>query len=262
MKFNLLIICLILQNLSVAQSTHNFYLKGGLNFINTKETRFQSNFRNGFGVNTALGYDKLTEKAIHRMSILFAFTQPGKGNVSFSNVLQPELRYEYLRHTKYKNLAIGGYADIGTILAIRGGNWVNDNVISFCIWSSLGVSSQYEKPIKLGSKNLTWQTQFSLPLATYLVRPSYTFPYTDNYLQNEVFQFGTEGLAQKIITGGKFAFWDKFLNIKFQTGLMLPSINQKWIFGLQYEFNYLQTQELKPLFQSVHQINFIIKKHK
>ena len=55
----------------------------------------------------------------------------------------------------------------------------------------------------MGSKLATWETRVSMPIVTYLIRPSYTFPYTDKYLEKDVFQFSKKGLAQNIITSGK-----------------------------------------------------------
>ena len=154
---------------------------------------------------------------------------------------------------------IGGYYDIGTLLNFRRGVWADENSINYTIWSSLGISSQYNKPIKFNDKQINWNTKFSVPLLTYLVRPSYTFPYPDNYLENGVFNFDQSGLGSEIITGGKFVSFDKFLNMGFQTGFSLPTNNKNWELGLNYSFNYLQTNELKPVFQSMHLINFTTK---
>jgi hypothetical protein len=225
----------------------------------TKETHYTSNFKNGIGYNVQIGYERQSSKSINRFSVLFLQSSQGKGNVSFSNILRPEIRYEHLRKINESGLYIGGYYDIGTLLNFRRGVWADENSINYTLWSSLGISSQYNKPVKFNNKQINWNTKFSVPLLTYLVRPSYTFPYPDNYLENGVFNFDQSGLGNKIITGGKFVSFDKFLNIGFQTGLSLPTNNQKWELGVNYSFNYLQTSELKPVFQSMHLINFTTK---
>jgi hypothetical protein len=239
--------------------SNSYFLNFGLAIPSTKETHYTSNFRNGIGYNVQIGYERQSSKSINRFSVLFLQSKQGKENLSFSNILRPEIRYEHLRKINESGLSIGGYFDIGTLLNFRRGTWADENSINYTMWSSFGFSSQYEKSIKLKDKKINWNSKFSVPLMTYLIRPSYTFPYTDNYLENGVFSFDRSGLSKKIVTGGKLVSLDKFLNIGFQTGFSFPTNNNKWELGVNYSLNYMQTNELKPIFQSVHLINLTTK---
>lgn len=239
--------------------TNSWFINFGIALPSTKETHYSSNFRKGIGCNVELGFERNTSKSIHQISLLFLQAPQGKGNISYSNLLKPQIRYEHLRKISDSGLNIGGYFDVGTLLNFRRGSWANENKINYTIWSSLGIGIQYNKPLQVKKRQLKWNTKFSVPFLTYLIRPSYTFPYSDNYLQNGVFSFDRSGLGEKIVTGGQLVTLNKFLNLGFQTGVTLPTENRNWEFGLNYSFNYLQTNEIKPVFQSTHLLNFIAK---
>jgi hypothetical protein len=241
------------------ETMQSIFLNVGLNFLNNKETHYTSNFRNGIGYNILIGYEHKTQNSINRISVVFINTKTGKGNISTSNLLQPELKYEHLRILSTSGVSIGGYLDFGSLLNFRNGKWASENSTNYTIWSSLGLSTQYQKAVHIGTQKLNWNTRFSIPAFSYLIRPSYTFPYTDNYLQNNVFEFDRTGLGSKILTGGRFVFLNKFLKTQFQTGFTIPTKNNKWEFGVNYAFDYLQTNELKPVFQFGHQINLTTK---
>lgn len=245
---------------SIGQGTNkSVFLNVGLNFLNNKETHYTSNFRNGIGYNILIGYEYKTQNSINNISLTFLNAKTGNGNISTSNLLQPELIYEYLRTIPKSGISIGGYLDFGSLLNFRSGKWAAENSTNYTIWSSLGLSTQYQKAVNIGTQKLNWNTRFSIPAFSYLIRPSYTFPYTDNYLQNNVFEFDRTGLGSRILTGGRFAFLDKFLKTQFQTGFTIPTKNNKWELGLNYVFDYLQTNELKPVFQFGHQLNLTTK---
>lgn len=239
--------------------SQSYFLNFGVAIPSTKETHFTSNFRRGVGYNVQMGYERKSLKSTNRFSVLFLQANQGKGNISYSTILRPEIKYEHLRSINENGLWIGGYYDIGTLLNFRRGIWGSEKGINYTIWSSVGVSSQYNKQIRLMDKQFRWNTRFSIPILTYLIRPSYTFPYPDNYLQSGVFSFDRNGLGKKIVSGGNFVTFDKFLNVSFQTGISIPTENKKWEFGINYSFNYMQTNELKPVFQPIHSLNFNIK---
>ncbi len=260
-KYLIFIVFIFITTWSTAQTNQNFYIGGGLTQQSTRESRFTSNFRQGLGQKVLMGYEKNTLKRINKIDISFNHVNIGEGNISRAKSLQPEIRYEHLRLLKNPKIALGSYVDIGTILSFRN-NWASDSYLSYCIWNSVGLSGRYQKTIALGGRTLIWQTQASMPIVSYLIRPSYTFPYTDNYLENGVFQLDQTGLAGKIITGGSLVLPHKFSNIRFQTALFLPTTNQKWSFGLNYAFDFLRTNEVKPILQTNHSLTFIIKRTK
>jgi len=238
--------------------TNSYFIDFGIALPSTKETHYASNFRNGIGYLVNFGYERNSAKAINRVSVSFMQAAQGKENVSYSNLLRPEVRYEHLRKRDEKNLNLGGYYDVGALLNFRRGSWPSENNINYSIWSSLGLVATYKKLLTLNSKQFSWDTKFSLPLLTYLIRPSYTFPYTDNYLEDGVFNFDRSGLGEKIVTGGNIVTINKFMNVGFQTGIALPSKNERWDYGLTYSFNYFQTNELKPVFQIIHALHLSV----
>lgn len=251
----------ILPLFTTAQDTinHSWFFSNGLAIPSTKETHYSSNFRSGIGYHVQLGYERSSLKSINKISTSFLKASQGKGNVSYSNLLRPQLSYEHLRLLKDKGIHIGGQLDIGSLLNFRRGTWPNENSINYTIWTSIGIAAQYDKSLNIKKRKLSWTTTISAPLLTYLIRPSYTFPYTDNYLESGVFDFGRSGLGKKIITGGKINSLNRFLNLKIQSGIILPFEKSKWQFGISYTYNYLHTNEIKPVFHSVHSVNFIIK---
>ncbi len=184
---------------------------------------------------------------------------PRKLRISFSDNLRPEIKYDYLRII-HKNKAIGGYIDLCSLIAFRRGKGTSENGISYCLWSSLGISAQINKTINISKKTINWNNKVSLPIISYVVRPSYSFPYSDNFIQEGTFNFARSGLAKAIVTGGNLKDITAFSNIRFQTGLNYIADNKKWGYGLHYSFGYLQTKELKPLFQFNHQISLTIQK--
>lgn len=244
-----------------AQNSSNIIVSSGLCFQSTKESRFTANFRDGVGYSALAGYEIINEKSIRRFSIAFIQAKQGKGNISFSNNFRPEIRNEYLIKLT-NNLYLGSYLDIGSLLEFRSGKWTSENSISYCIWSSLGVSTQINKNFSVFNKTMTWKNIFSMPLVSYVIRPSYSFPYTNNFLEQETFNFEREGLGRTIIAGGKIQLTTVFNNIQLKTGLEMSPQNKKWKYGCNYMLSYLQTKELKPLYQFNHQINFIIQKIK
>jgi len=239
------------------ESSNVFLLNFGLALSSTKETHYSSNFRNGIGYTVKLGFEKRTLKAIHRFQTSFLQAAQGKENISYSNLLNPEIRYDFLKVTNKNAVRLGGYLDAGTLLNFRRGAWADENSINYTIWSSLGVVVEYEKNLLLKGTELKWNINFSLPICSYLIRPSYTFPYPDNYLEDNTFNFDRSGLGGKIVTGGDLVTLDKFINLQFRTGLNLPIENIKWVFGIEYAYNYKQTDELKPMFQSIHALSFV-----
>lgn len=261
-KILLFLVLIAISSFLNAQNTHGYFIGVGLTQQRTKEVRFTSNFRNGLGINMSLGYEKTSPKALQKMSLIFLKANQGKENISFTTNLRPELYYEYLKIIGEKGVSIGGHVGLGTILGIKRGVWSPENYISYSIWNSVGISGQYQSPLSISNKIGTWKTQVSMPIVTYLIRPSYTFPYTDNYLENDVFRFSRKGLAQKIITGGNIVLPNKFTNINFQTGIWLPNARKTATFGLQYAFNLYATKEVKPIIQTNHSLNLIIKKGK
>ncbi len=247
-------------NLDAQSKTSNAYwMNHGVAFPSTKETHYTSKYRNGIGYTFQIGYDKQTSRSITGLSFMFLYSSQGKKNISYSTILRPEVKYEFLKSTSRSGLKVGGYYDIGTVLNFRRGIWSIENGINYTIWSSLGFSTQYSKHIKYKEKCIDWNTEFSIPVLSYLIRPSYTFPYTDNYLENEVFNFDRSGLGKSIITGGKLVTLDKFIYLGFQTGVSIPSKNKFWEFGLRYSFKFTQTNEVKPMHQTIHEISFLTK---
>ena len=257
----LLIICLIILSDSAfgQDKINRIFFDLGINYLSNKETHFTSNFRDGVGSRFEIGFERKTPKSINRFSLLGAHTNTGNDNISRSITLQPELRYTHLRSISNKGFQLGGYLDAGTLLNFRQGVWSNENGTNYTIWSSLGLSTQFDKKISFGNRELNWITQFSIPILSYLIRPSYTFPYTDNFLENEVFNFERSGLGEKIITGGSLALLNNFFRPQFQTGFSFSTKNKNWEFGLKYAFDYLQTQEVKPVFQTRHQLSLTSK---
>ena len=252
------IVIIAMITIAKGQTNHVYFISGGLTFQKSKETRFTSNFRSGIGYNVSMGYERQTEKSINRVSLLFIQASQGKSNISFSRNLRPEIRYEYLK--KNKSIDVGGFIDIGSLISFRNGTWANENSISYCMWSSLGISTQFKKSINVFDKKAEWKTCFSSPLLSYLVRPSYSFPYTDNFLTQEKFNLNRTNLRKAIVTSGKFKSIGSFTNIRVQTGVDFVTENKKWSWGINYALGYLQTKEAKPLFQFNHQINFVAQK--
>ena len=260
MKFFLSIALLILiVGQSQAQRDHSFYMTNGLSFQQTKDLRFTSTFRSGLGYNADLVYENQKDSVINRVAALFTFSTQGKSNISYSLNLNPELRYEHLRNWRFPNFYLGAYIDAGSLIAHRFGRWTSDTNISYTIWSSLGVAARYERPLNFKGRQLLWRTHCSLPLLAYVVRPAYSFPYTDNFLEQDQFNFEREGLAGNIIKGGKIKTVGGFTRLHFQTGLLLPTKNNKWALGFAYRLSLLQTNDLKPIYQFTHQLNFIVQ---
>jgi hypothetical protein len=255
MKNRIILIAFLGLISTIAQAQNHFFVQVGVALQNTKEMRIARGFKRSAGSYLNIGYERQTPKSINRISLLFMHSR--RSNVVTFNNLTPEVRYEYLQ--RKGNWAIGGYADVGTMLSLASGAWANENAFSYCIWSSVGASASYEKRI---GQNRVWQTKFSLPVLSYVVRPSYTFPYSDNFLTDEKFDLGRQGLAKAILTGGKLQAIGQFSNIKFSTAIHTTSANKKWDYGLQYQLSYLHASGLKALSQVNHQIGLNIQKIK
>ncbi len=249
-----MVVCLWLISTSVQAQSH-FFVQVGWTIQNIKETRIARDFKRSLGTNVNIGYERQTQKNINRVLVMFMHSR--RSNVVTFNNLTPEIRYEYLQ--RKGNWAIGGYADVGTILSLASGVWAKENGLSYCIWSSVGASARYEKRI---GQNRVWQSAFSLPVLSYVVRPSYMFPYSDNFLTEEKFDLGKRGLAKAILTGCKLQAIGQFSNIKFNTAIYTTSANKKWSYGLQYQMSYLHASGSKALSQVNHQIGLKIQKIK
>jgi len=262
MKFNILFYAGLLFftiNTNAQKINHNLYINDGIDFLSNKESHYTSNLRSGIGYNILIGYERKGGKSINRISLFFLQTKTGKGNLSGSNILHSELKYEHLWKITKKEIYLGAYINIGGLINLRTGYWTKGTKISYAIWSSLGISTQFQKQLIIKKLNINWINKFSFPIVSYLIRPSYAFAYTDNYLYSNVFQRGEKEPANKIITGGKIVSWDKFLKFRYQTEITMPTNNKKWEFGVNYIFDFIQTREIKPMIQTSHQINLITR---
>ena len=244
-----------------AQNGINYGVSFGPNYQTVKESRFNSNFRSGLGISTDLYFGFSNDKAFKTLHASFIFTKVGKELLSPMIALNPELRFEYIPKKRFKAFHIGAYADVGSFLGFRTGPWPDENGISYAIWSSLGLVAHLNKELKNFGNTTYFRFSISNPIVSYLTRPaSVRFPYPDDFLEQENFNFDLDGLGSSILTSGKLKTLDSFVNLKIQTGFEFRLKEGPWHFGIYYGLHYLYVREQLSLVQFNSQINFVIRK--
>lgn len=242
--FSILVVYLSAQNVS------NFWLGIAPSIQTTKETRYTSTFRSGLGYLGTMGYSHINEKRTLFIETSFASATVGASNISSSRNLQPNLQLVYL-FVRPDKINFGPDLQIGSLLQFRNGTTSSNNRISYLIWNSLGVSAS--KAITIG--NTPVMLSASAPLLSYVIRPSYSFPFTDRFLLQENFNFDLENLRSNIIRGGKLRTINSFIHLKLGLGIS-PFRYKKLGMSLRYQFEYLSYLQQKSLFQFTHQLIF------
>jgi len=263
MKIKLILLLLLFSTFLFSQDEkkgkHYFHIDYGLNHQSILEQRFSSLPLHFTGFNTRLAYSWENEKSLQSVTTDFSKTTT-KGKVSlFFNVLNPELRYTNWRLRKDKNIHFGGYWDAGTVLQFPSGNWAGDNEISYTIWSSLGLSALYRKEIQLFNRPFLIKGEASFPLFTYLIRPAYGFPYSENFLQDGIFDFKRTGLGGYIIKSGKLRTVNAFQNVKLNSSLALPLTAKQHQIGLHYQWSFLYAKGEKSISYAQHHLTLFLK---
>lgn len=192
----------------------------------------------------------------------FNSTTIGASNISSTRNLQPNIQFSYLFQRPDK-INFGPDLQIGSLLQFRNGVTSSNNQISYLIWNSLGLS--LNKTFLIGSSERPTPIVIyaSIPLISYIIRPSYSFPFTDRFLEQENYNFDLDNLSSSIIKGGKIRTVNSFIHLKF--GIEAYRFNKKNLgASIKYQINYLSYLKQKSLFQFTHQLifSFIINKRK
>jgi len=246
---------------AIAQNTNSLWIGLSPTVQTTKETRYTSTFRSGLGYVGTLGYSSVNEKRTIFFETEFTSTTLGSSNISSTRNLQPNIQFSYL-FQKAEKVNFGPDLQIGSLLQFRNGITSSNNKISYLIWNSLGLSMN--KSFLLGSSErpIPIILTASLPLLSYLIRPSYSFPFTDRFLEQENYNFDLDNLSSSIIKGGKIRTLNSFIHLKF--GVEAYRFKKNLGGSLKYQFNYLSYLKQKSLFQFTHQLifTFIINNRK
>lgn len=240
-----------------AQNTNHFYIGMSPTFQNTKEARFTSTFRNGTGYSAVIGYANANRKRAHNFTIEFTSAKQGASNISYTRNLKPVINYQYL-FLKKRQIALGAEIQIGSLLEFRSGLAPSTNQISYLIWNSIGISVNKSFYINTPKIKFPLALFSSMPIISYVVRPSYSFPFPDRFLEQENFNFDLDNLGSNIIKGGKLKTLNSYINLNL--GLQAYKIFDNSNFGVsvKYQFNYLSYLKEKTLFQFSHHIYFVI----
>ncbi len=235
---------------SFAQNVSSFWIGFSPNFQSTKETRYTSNFRFGLAYVGTLGYSNYNEKRNIFVETEFASATLGAKNISSTRNLQAGLQFSYI-FQRADRINFGPDLQVGSLLQFRNGVRSSNNSISYLIWNSLGITAN--KPFIIGSRpcNLIG----SLPLISYVIRPSYSFPFTDRFLLQENYNLGLEDLRSNIVKGGKLRTLNSFVHLK----LGIESyyfVKKNFGASIRYQFSYLSYLKQKSLFQFTHQLIF------
>lgn len=257
-------ICLVLLCLScscIAQDNNQFrrfIFETGLNRQTTLDQRFTANGQTDLGFQLNTRFEFGNKNKLNRLELNFSknFVEPDL--VSFIN-LNPELRYTHLRSSKWKNLKIGGYFDIGSLLIFPDGLWEPDTPITYTIWSSLGVAAKWQKPINIGRKKWQLSIEGSLPLLSYVIRPAYAHPYADNYLVDGTFDFSREGMGKYLLKSGQLKTLNQFNNFKTKTSLTMPFGKKAHQIGFSYNWSFLWKGGNQKLWFAQQQLSLNLK---
>ncbi len=242
-----------------SQSNKTMFFKAGFVQQSTFENRLTSNYRGGVGLNLELGFEKTSEKYVSRFSLDYSKANQGKSYISYSTIYKVDLKYENLKriHT-IKGLYIGGYIDVGTMINEKNGLWGStNNPISFTQWASLGMVAQYSVKFK---NDYLWNMSLSTPIVSYIIRPSYGSVWPDKFLEPQNFNLYERGIVTAGLKSGNVALFNNFSNTIIKTSMYFPFKNSQWHYGLEYSFNRIHTNEIKPLKQFANTISISFKR--
>ena len=247
---------------AISQNAYSFWLGMSPNFQSTKETRYTSTFRSGIGYVGTLGFSSTSEKRTLFFETEFNSTTIGASNISSTRNLQPNLQFSYLFQRPDK-INFGPDLQLGTLLQFRNGVTSSNNQISYLIWNSLGLTFNKTFLIGASGRPTPIVINASVPLISYIIRPSYSFPFTDRFLEQENYNFDLDNLSSSIIRGGKIRTVNSFIHLKL--GIEAYRFNKKNLgASIKYQINYLSYLKQKSLFQFTHQLifSFIINNSK
>jgi hypothetical protein len=249
-KMACLILILIIGPYAFCQSD-NFLPKGleisfSTNLETNKESRFSFRKRTEIGFNTSLKYHWGGIQNKQSIDVSFGKNfRSLKNNLVIFNFLKPTIVYTFQR--KVNNFFLGGFADIGALLAFPRG-WTGDNAIAYTLWTSLGVSAEYYKAIS-SKKESAFFLKLRFPLISYVVRPAYGFPYPEKFIRDGTFDFQRQNMGKYILTSGKITSLHKFQNILFDLGYLLHITKKRHQVGLTYTLEYLRYNEVRDVMQ-------------
>ena len=221
----------------------------------TKETRYSSTFRAGTGYTGILGYSRVKNNRTFFTEVEFSSATIGKKNISSSRNLQPSLHSNYI-FIRPDKISYGIDFQLASLLQFRNGVGSSNNRISYLIWNSLGISANKAVIIQLKKRTMPLFFSASIPIFSYVVRPSYSFAFTDRFLEQEHYNLALDNLADSIIKGGKLRTLNSFNHIKLGVSTFFQSNKINRGFSLRYEFSYLSYLKQKSLFQFTHQLFF------
>lgn len=232
--------------------------ENGLNLQTVLDQRFTANAQTHFGFHTKTGFEFGKNQRLNRFEIHFAKNFVKRDLTFFTN-LHSGFRYTHLRPTKMKQLKLGAYLDVGSLLIFPDGQWSENNPISYTIWSSLGMAAHWEKPIMIKQKKMTLSIEGALPLLSYVIRPAHAHPYPDNYLVDGVFDFEQKEMAKYLIKSGKLKTLNQFNNFIAQTTLTVPFGKKEHQIGLSYNWSLLWKGSNQKLWFAQQQLSLTFK---
>ncbi len=262
MKTKSILFCLVLLCVScscIAQKNdqfRRFIFETGLNRQTTLDQRFTANGQTDLGFQLNTRFEFGNKNKLNRLELNFSknFVEP---DFTYFTNLNPELRYTHLRSSKWKNLKIGGYADIGSLIIFPQGAWKSP--LSYTLWSSLGIAAKWQKPVSIGRKKLQLSIEGSLPLLSYVIRPAYAQPYADNYLVDGTFDFDREGMGKYLLKSGQLKTLNQFNNFKAKTTLTMPFGKKGHQIGLSYDWSLLWKGGNQKLWFAQQQLSLNVK---
>jgi len=217
---------------------HRLISENGLNIQTALDRRFTANAQIHLGFHTKTGFEFGNSKKLNRIELHFAKNFE-KLNFNYFVNLDSGLRYTHLRQTKVNHLKIGGYFDIGSFLIFPKGRWSDNNPITYTMWSSLGITANWQKLVKIGQKKMLLSIEGALPLMSYVIRPAHAHPYPENYLVDGIFDFERTDMGKYLLKSGKLKTLNQFNNFVAKSALSVPFGKKQHQIGLSYNWSLL-----------------------
>ncbi len=253
MKSKLTLIALFLcigqvYSQSDTTSSRGITINYSFNNESFEDTRFS--FRNrvepGFTSSLLLFWKKNRSRHSFRLGFGKNFPQRAGELVAFNN-LRPEFIYTYQR--EIANWYVGGYFGLGSLLSFPTGLWAGNNNISYSIWGSVGLATEFQKRLPFNNERFAIFSRLRIPIVSYVIRPSYGLPYPEDFIEDGVFNFQREGMGRYVLSSGNLNSLNTFQKAYFEVGFSSYFAKKRHEIGLSYILDYLKIDEVKEVKQ-------------
>lgn len=245
---------------SWAQKQHSLLLEFGLNRQIVLDKRFMANADHLSGFNFTIGHAFTKPKRFNSVTLRTSKNYLDPSEFAYFHHLKSDISYTHMRSLK-KQIWLGGYANYGSNFGFpsKRGNWSDNNAISYSLWVSTGLAAKYQRKITIRERPFIIRLSGTIPLLGYVVRPAHGHPYPEKYLKDGVFDFSREGMAKTFFTSGKIRTLNSFWDVKTSIGLVIPFGKKAHHIGINYNWEYLQIKDDRPIWNAQHHFSIYSK---